>query len=237
MANRNAPQEDHELGGDLDRDEVERLLMEVQVISPFFRGFKDNIDMLAEALTVDRFEGGETILQEGEEGTWMGILLTGELEVVVNGGVVHRMFPGEIVGEMILWFGGVRQATVRAKQPGSVATILVSELQELSLQRPQVCAALGLRSAFLLSTTTLARPLATYCTPFRPLVATCDAQIAMQLMRVVGQGSVNNFLKLRATMLLKQPKMLEQLIPVFGLAKVSAAPPDPIAHHRPILRD
>jgi len=77
----------------------------------------------------------------------------------------------------------------------------------------------------------------TYCTPFRPLVATCDAQIAMQLMRVVGQGSVNNFLKLRATMLLKQPKMLEQLIPVFGLAKVSAAPPGPIAQRRPILRD
>jgi hypothetical protein len=58
----------------------------------------------------------------------------------------------------------------------------------------------------------------------------------MQLMRVVGQGSVNNLLKLQATMLLKQPKMLEQLIPVFGLAKVSAAPPD-LAHHRPILRN
>ena len=137
-ANGNAPREDHEEGGDLDRDEVERLLMEVQSISPYFQGFKDNIDLLAESLTVDRFEGGETILQEGEEGTWMGILLTGELEVVVNGGVVHQMLPGEIVGEMILWFGGVRQATVRARQPGSVATILVSDLQQLSLQRPQV---------------------------------------------------------------------------------------------------
>ena len=137
-ANGNAPREDHDEGGDLDRDEVERLLMEVQSISPYFRGFKDNIDLLAESLTVDRFEGGETILQEGEEGTWMGILLTGELEVVVNGGVVHQMLPGEIVGEMILWFGGVRQATVRARQPGSVATILVSDLQQLSLQRPQV---------------------------------------------------------------------------------------------------
>ena len=84
-ANGNAPREDHEEGGDLDRDEVERLLMEVQSISPYFRGFKDNIDLLAESLTVDRFEGGETILQEGEEGTWMGILLTGELEVIVNG--------------------------------------------------------------------------------------------------------------------------------------------------------
>lgn len=39
-------------------------------------------------------------------------------------------------------------------------------------------------------------------------------------MRVVGQCSVNNLLKHKAAMLLKQPKMLEQLIPVFGLAKV-----------------
>lgn len=54
-----------------------------------------------------------------------------------------------------------------------------------------------------------------------PPAPTCDAQIAMQLMRVVGQGSVNNFLNFRATTLLKQPKMLEQLIPVFGLVKVS----------------
>ena len=42
----------------------------------------------------------------------------------------------------------------------------------------------------------------------------------MQLMRVVGQCSVNNLLKQKAAMLLKQPKMLKQLIPVFGLAKV-----------------
>lgn len=44
----------------------------------------------------------------------------------------------------------------------------------------------------------------------------------MQLMRVVGQGSVNTFLKYRATMLLKQSNMLAQLVPVFGLVKVRA---------------
>jgi hypothetical protein len=34
--------------------------------------------------------------------------------VIVNGNPVHRIKPGEIIGEMIVWFGGLRQATLKA---------------------------------------------------------------------------------------------------------------------------
>ena len=47
-------------------------------------------------------------------------------------------------------------------------------------------------------------------------------RIAMQLMKVMGQQSVNTYLKFKSAMLLKQPKMLEQLIPVFGFDYLSA---------------
>ena len=143
------------------------------------------MDLLAECLSISRIEPGETIVQdrrraaasvarrvprapaetrarrspppqEGEQGTWIGILLRGGLEVIIGGKPVFHVDPGNFVGEMILWAGGVRQvshtppppcsyapawltgrvpgvfvaqASVRASGEGVIATILVSELQ------------------------------------------------------------------------------------------------------------
>ena len=58
--------------------------------------------------------------------------------MIVNGNAVHRVKPGEIVGEMIVWFGGVRQATLKASTSGVIATLLMGELQELSYKHPAV---------------------------------------------------------------------------------------------------
>ena len=60
--------------------------------------------------------------------------------MIVNGNAVHRVKPGEIVGEMIVWFGGVRQATLKASTSGVIATLLMGELQELSYKHPAVAA-------------------------------------------------------------------------------------------------
>ena len=45
--------------------------------------------------------------------------------MIVNGNPVHRIKPGEIIGEMIVWFGGVRQATLKASTSGVIATLLM----------------------------------------------------------------------------------------------------------------
>ena len=117
--------------------EVERMLRDVQLVSTYFRGFSDDIPVLVKHLSINRFETGETILQEGEEGTWMGVLLAGRVDVMVNGTAVHTVMPGDIVGEMIIWFGGVRQATLVSATPGVIASILMSELHQLTLDEPK----------------------------------------------------------------------------------------------------
>lgn len=89
-------------------------------------------------MSILKFEEGEVILQEGETGTWLGLLLTGALEVELNGASVKRINPGLFIGEMILWSGGVRQATVKATRDGYISTMLMSELHEMSLVNPQV---------------------------------------------------------------------------------------------------
>ena len=55
--------------------------------------------------------------------------ISGELDVIVHGNAVHKVQPGAFVGEMIVWFGGVRQATLKASTSGVMATLMLGELQ------------------------------------------------------------------------------------------------------------
>lgn len=127
------------LASDESSEETEQLLVEVQAKSRYFRGFLDDVPKLAETLSVVDFEQGETILQRGEEGTWVGLVLSGELEVVIEGKAVATVGAGDFLGEMIIWYGGVRQSTVMASESGVIATILVSELKEMCLENPELC--------------------------------------------------------------------------------------------------
>ena len=58
-------------------EDTRRMLMDAQASSTYFRGFTEHMSVLCEALSVSPFDADETILQEGEEGTWLGVLLKG----------------------------------------------------------------------------------------------------------------------------------------------------------------
>lgn len=58
-------------------EDTRRMLMDAQATSTYFRGFTEHMPVLCEALSVSPFDADETILQEGEEGTWLGVLLKG----------------------------------------------------------------------------------------------------------------------------------------------------------------
>ena len=57
--------------------ETRRMLMDAQATSTYFRGFTEHMPVLCESLSISPFDADETILQEGEEGTWLGVLLKG----------------------------------------------------------------------------------------------------------------------------------------------------------------
>lgn len=135
----NAPQHEPLLQSTAPEEEdyVKHLLIDVQSHSRFFRGFVDDVPALAQLLSIVEYEEGETILQRGEEGTWVGLVLTGELSIIIDDKPVGAVRPGDFVGEMIMFFErAVRQATVVASRSGVIATVLVSELHELALLHP-----------------------------------------------------------------------------------------------------
>lgn len=73
------------------------------------------------------YEGGEVIVQEGEEGTSMYVIQEGEVEVVsVRGDKIVRLAvlgEGDFFGEMAIFEREVRAATVRALGPVRLITV------------------------------------------------------------------------------------------------------------------
>jgi CRP/FNR family transcriptional regulator, cyclic AMP receptor protein len=73
------------------------------------------------------YEGGEVIVQEGEEGNCMYVIQEGEVEVVsVSGDKIVRLAvlgEGDFFGEMAIFEREVRAATVRTLGPTRLITI------------------------------------------------------------------------------------------------------------------
>lgn len=117
------------LQSEVTKDDAVGLLTFVQSISTSFRGFsEDETVALAEYFSVMRFEAGQTIVEQGETGTWFGILLAGTLQCEI-GSLTFTTQAGAIVGEMAMWQSdSVRSATLKGGEPGLIATMLVAEL-------------------------------------------------------------------------------------------------------------
>jgi hypothetical protein len=83
---------------------------------------------------------GETLVEQGDPGGHLFLLLDGVLDVEVDGEIVAEVGPGAILGEMAILQGGKRTSTLRARVP-SVVVVAPPEavdrkaLEELSQSR------------------------------------------------------------------------------------------------------
>jgi hypothetical protein len=83
-------------------------------------GTKPKIRMLAE---------GETLVEQGAEGTGMYLILDGMFVVEVDGEEVAEIGPGAVVGERAALEAGTRTATLRARTRARVAETTSGELE------------------------------------------------------------------------------------------------------------
>ena len=99
----------------------------------------DEQEVLAKIFDLIPFETGDTIIQQGEKGSWAGMLLEGEFDAFVEGiGKVGSVPPGDFVGEMTVFEGGKRNATCKASKPGVIGAVLLSKLDDLYLDYPSL---------------------------------------------------------------------------------------------------
>ncbi len=84
----------------------------------------DDLLDLAALLTLKEYDYGFPIVQKGEPGENLYIILTGEVEVVNDEGVaLNDMGPGDVFGEMSLLTGEKVSATIMASGPCQIATM------------------------------------------------------------------------------------------------------------------
>lgn len=73
------------------------------------------------------YEDGDIIVRRGEPGDALFVVQDGIVEIVVDAGptevVLRSAGRNEILGEMAVFGGGVRSATIRAKGPSRVLTL------------------------------------------------------------------------------------------------------------------
>ncbi|MBW3546981.1 MAG: cyclic nucleotide-binding domain-containing protein [Actinobacteria bacterium] len=78
---------------------------------------------------------GHTLVQEGEQGEEMFLLLDGVLAAEVGGDSVAELGPGAVLGERAILEGGRRTATLRALTPCKVAVVRDVDLDPKVLEQ------------------------------------------------------------------------------------------------------
>jgi serine phosphatase RsbU (regulator of sigma subunit) len=111
---------------------------------------------------LESLQSGDVLMRQGEDGECAYLVLTGELDVVVEtplGEVVMATLgPQQIVGEIAVFSRIARTATVRARQTASVLRLSRMAIGEVIARHPQ--AALALLAALGRRVAALNRPLA-----------------------------------------------------------------------------
>jgi hypothetical protein len=79
-----------------------------------------------------KLDQGDVLVQQGEQGEELFLLLDGMLDVEVDGEVVTEVGPGAILGERAL-LEGIRTATLRAATPARVAVFKPEDIDEAVL--------------------------------------------------------------------------------------------------------
>jgi hypothetical protein len=82
---------------------------------------------------VRRIGAGDTLVEQGDPGDSLFLLLDGVLGVEVDGRPVAEVGPGAVLGERALLEGGTRTATLRAVTPAKVAVAPAGDIDMAAL--------------------------------------------------------------------------------------------------------
>jgi CRP/FNR family transcriptional regulator, cyclic AMP receptor protein len=105
---------------------------------PLFAGLGP--EHLEDVLAVGRrvsFEPGQAIVERGDPGDAMYIVMDGAAEVDV-GGRFHRLERGDFFGEMAVLAGKRREATVKAVEPLVALRIAADDFQAFLADNPRI---------------------------------------------------------------------------------------------------
>ncbi|MFC1671627.1 cyclic nucleotide-binding domain-containing protein [Planctomycetota bacterium] len=112
---------------------------EVLASSPIFEFVSEEvIHKVAERSGEVDVAAGETLFGDGEPGDSVFLVASGEIEVVKEGLVLAVLGRGDMVGEMVVLAGGLRNATVKTRSNSVLLFLKAGALRLLIQQMPDV---------------------------------------------------------------------------------------------------
>lgn len=109
------------------------------------RGLDDKqLQLIENAGEFREYEVGETIFDEGTEGTHIFCILDGRVEISLKLGnatdqaPVHTGTPGSVFGEFILFETTTRSATARAVKTVNIFAITATALRGIFVDHPEI---------------------------------------------------------------------------------------------------
>ena len=110
---------------------------------PLFAGLTlDQRERIGGVCQEIEIEAGATLLREGDFGYAMFAILDGAADVLKDGAVIRTLQPGDVFGEIAVLAGGRRTATVSARMPMRLLTVLNRDVWAMEEETPEVGAAL-----------------------------------------------------------------------------------------------
>jgi CRP/FNR family cyclic AMP-dependent transcriptional regulator len=104
-----------------------------------FAGFDDTqCEQIAGACRELAVDAGTKLTEEGEFGYAMFAVLEGTAEVTRNAAHIRTLGPGDVFGEIAVFFGGQRTATVAATTPMRLVMLFNGELARLDREVPEL---------------------------------------------------------------------------------------------------
>ena len=109
---------------------------------------RDELDQLAKVSIGREFKAGQAIVNQGDAGSSLYVLVEGMLEVFVRGAedtedAVGQIQPGQAFGEMSLLTGSERVATVRSVTDSYALEIRREDFEPILRARPEIAEELG----------------------------------------------------------------------------------------------
>ncbi|MCG6553972.1 MAG: mechanosensitive ion channel family protein [Candidatus Magnetominusculus sp. LBB02] len=117
-------------------DELEQTYMAVQRIE-FFSIFPEDVQREITALLAQKYYGkGESIFEEGDEGDSFYVIRRGRVSVTVSGNEVAILKRGDFFGEISLFTGGIRTASVTAIEDALILVLDKDSFSKVILDNP-----------------------------------------------------------------------------------------------------
>ena len=160
-------------------------------------GTKDpKMDMLLRAMQREEFEAGVLLITEGEPGSKLYIVESGELEVTINGEKIRDMGKGSMLGELALLYDAPRSATVRCTTEcvlWSLKREVFKQIQAVSASTISMQRARWLINSpelAILSAIDLSRLVGTlHVAPYEPGVTLYQHGVGTNLISLIEKGS------------------------------------------------